>query len=98
MHVNRRGDAVLPQRLADQRADGQVGHVVVVHDVEMHDVGAGGEHVVDFLAEFGEVGGKNAGGDPEGPGHGVLPKVNEKILPAAACGGLRICDGAHKRG
>jgi hypothetical protein len=32
------------------------------------------EHVVDFLAEPGEVGGKNAGGDPEGSGHGELPE------------------------
>jgi hypothetical protein len=64
----------------------------------MHDVGARREHVVDFLAEPGEVGGKNAGGDPESLGHGELPKVDAKILPAAARGGLRICDGAHKRG
>jgi hypothetical protein len=55
----------------------------------MHDVGARGEHVVDFLAESGEVGGKNAGGDPESLGHGELPKVDGKILPAAACDGLK---------
>jgi hypothetical protein len=71
---------------------------MVVHDVEMHDVGARGEHVVDLLAEPGEVGGKNAGGDPESLGHGELPKVDAKILPVARRGGFRICDGGHKRG
>ena len=50
MHVERRGDAVLAQRLADQRAYGEVGHVMVVHDIEMDHVGARGEHGVHFVA------------------------------------------------
>ncbi|MDT4859926.1 hypothetical protein FQZ97_944580 [compost metagenome] len=66
VHVDRRGDAVLAQRRADHRADGQVGHVVVVHHVEVDDVRPGGEHLVDFLAQAGEVGGKNRRGDGEG--------------------------------
>jgi hypothetical protein len=70
---------------------------VVVHDIEVHDVGAGGEHVIDFLAEPGEVGGKNAGGDPEGLGHGELPKVDASILPAARRGGFRKCDDGYKQ-
>src|SRR5690606_35755683 len=37
--VDRRSDAIFAQRRADHRADGQVGHVMVVHDIEMHDVG-----------------------------------------------------------
>jgi len=32
-HVDRRGDAVVAERLADHRANGQVRHVVVVHDL-----------------------------------------------------------------
>ena len=44
VHVDRRLDAVLAQRLAHQRADGEVRHVVVVHHVEVDEVGAGGEH------------------------------------------------------
>ena len=63
VHVDRRGDAVLAQRLADQRADGQVRHVVVVHHVEVHPVGAGGQHRIDFLAQPGEVRGKDGRGD-----------------------------------
>ena len=57
------GNAVVAEGLADHGADGEVGHVVVVHDVEVDDVGAGLEDVVDLLAELGEVGGKDGGGD-----------------------------------
>jgi hypothetical protein len=73
VHVDGRGDAVLAQGLADQRADGQVGHVVVVHDIEVHDVGAGGQHVVDLLAELGEVGGQDGRGDQVFSGHRWSP-------------------------
>ncbi len=47
-------------RLADQRADGQVGHIMVVHHVEVDPVGAGGDDVGHFLAQPGEIGGQNA--------------------------------------
>ena len=70
MHVDRRGDAVLAQRLAHQRADGEVGHVVVVHHVEVHPVGAGREHAVHVLAQPGEIGGEDGGRDDGGLAHG----------------------------
>ncbi|MNN56325.1 hypothetical protein D3C81_1712470 [compost metagenome] len=63
--VDRRADAVLAQGAADHRADGQVGHVVVVHHVEVDDVGAGGENLVDLLAQAGEIGGEDRRGDGE---------------------------------
>ena len=66
VRVDRRGDAVLAQRRANHRADGQVWHVVVVHDVEVDEVGASGENVVHFLAEAGEVGGENRRSNYEG--------------------------------
>jgi hypothetical protein len=69
---------------------------MVVHDIEVHDVGTRSENVVDFLAEPGEVGGKNAGGDPEGFGHGELPIVDEPILPVAWRRGFRKCDDGYK--
>ncbi|MNC89932.1 hypothetical protein D3C83_59490 [compost metagenome] len=50
-------------RLAYQRADRQVGHVMVVHHVEMHEVGAGGDHVLHFLAQPGKIGRQYAGSD-----------------------------------
>ena len=36
---------------------------MIVHHVEVHDVRAGGEYVVDFLAQPGEIGGEDARGD-----------------------------------
>jgi hypothetical protein len=54
--VDRRIDAVVAERLADERTDRQVRHEMIVHDVEMHDFRAGIEHVSDVLAEPGEVG------------------------------------------
>mmetsp|Transcript_26496 Transcript_26496/g.45211 ORF Transcript_26496/g.45211 Transcript_26496/m.45211 type:complete len:275 (+) Transcript_26496:148-972(+) len=63
MHVDGGGDAVIAEGLAHHGSDGEVGDVVVVHDVEVNDIGAGLEHVIDLLAEFGEVGGEDGGGD-----------------------------------
>jgi hypothetical protein len=75
VHVDRCRHPVLAQRLADQRADGQVGYVVVVHDVEVDPVGAGLEDVVDLLAQSGEVGRQDGRGDDGGldaaRGHGA---------------------------
>jgi hypothetical protein len=62
VYVDRRLDAMLAQGLAHQRADSQVGHVMVVHDVEMHDIRACGEHVIDFFAEPREIGGQDRRG------------------------------------
>ena len=50
VHVDGRRDAVLAQGRADHGADRQVGHVVVVHDVKVHDVRAGRERRVDLGA------------------------------------------------
>jgi hypothetical protein len=61
--------------LADQRADGQVRHVVVVHDVEVDDIRAGSQYIVDFLAEPGEVGGQDGRGDTVSHGS-LLDQLN----------------------
>ncbi len=61
VHIDFRGDAVLAQCLADQRTDGEVRHVVVVHDIEMDDVGARLEDVIHLLAETREVSRQNRG-------------------------------------
>jgi len=65
MHVNGGGDAVIAQGLADHGANRQVGDVVVVHHIEVHDVSAGGQDVVHFLPELGKVSGEDGGGNPE---------------------------------
>jgi hypothetical protein len=64
VHVDRRGDAGLAQRLADQRADRQVRHVVVVHHVEVHEVGTALEHRAHFRAEAREIRGEYRRRDP----------------------------------
>ena len=61
MHVDGRFDARLAQRLAHHRTDGEIGHVVIVHHVEVDPVRAGGEHRIDFLAQTREIGGQNRG-------------------------------------
>jgi hypothetical protein len=37
-------------RRANERAYGQIGNVMVVHDVEVQQIGAGGNHGAHFLA------------------------------------------------
>ena len=39
---------------------------MVVHDIEVDDVGPGGQNLVDVLAQAGEIGGKNGGGNSVG--------------------------------
>ncbi len=46
---------MLATRLAHKGADGEIGNVVVVHDVEVHDAGARLEHVIDFFAQTRKV-------------------------------------------
>jgi hypothetical protein len=70
MHVDVGLDAVLAQRLADQRADGEIRDVVIVHDIEVHDVGAGLQDLVDLLAEPGEIRRQDGRGNLE-ISHGV---------------------------
>ena len=71
VHVDRHRRAVgplrvRPQRLADHGSDGQVRHIVVVHHIEMDQVGAAFDHRPHLLAQAREVRGKNAGSDAIG--------------------------------
>jgi hypothetical protein len=59
VHVDRRRDAMLAQRLADQRPDREVRDVVVVHHVEVDPVGAGREHGLALCAEAREIRGQD---------------------------------------
>ena len=47
-------------RLDHQRPDGDVGHEVTVHDVDVDDARAGVEHGLDVVAEAREVGRQDA--------------------------------------
>src|SRR6185503_9664835 len=64
VHVDRRLHAVLAQRLADEWTDREIRDVMVVHDVEMDEIGTGRDDVVDLLAEPREVGRQDRRGYP----------------------------------
>ncbi len=50
MHVDGGGDAIVPKGLTDHRADGEIGHIVVIHDVKMNDIGACSQYSIDLFA------------------------------------------------
>ena len=56
VHVDGRGDARLAQRLAHHGPDGEIGHVVIVHHVEMNPIRARGDHGLHLLPEAGKIG------------------------------------------
>ena len=58
------------ERLAHHRPEGQVGHVMVVHHVEMDPVCAGGQDVADLLAQASEIGRQDGRGNAVGA-HGA---------------------------
>ena len=62
MDVERLG-GVRAERLHHRRADREVGHEMAVHHVDVDPVGAGLVDRAHFLAEPGEVGGEDRGGD-----------------------------------
>ena len=61
-----------PQRLHDVRADGDVGHEMAVHHVDMDPVGAGVIDRAHLFAQPGKIGGQNGWGDKERPDHQFL--------------------------
>jgi hypothetical protein len=44
-----------------ERADGEIGNVMVVHDVEVQQIGACGRHRAHFVAEAREVADRSEG-------------------------------------
>ena len=55
MHIDRYLH-VRADRFADKWSDGQIRHVMVIHHIEMNDVGSGSNDVAYFLAKTSEVG------------------------------------------
>ena len=70
VHVHRYGGVGLDGG-AHHRAEGEVGHVMVVHHVKMDQIRARLDNAGNFLAQAGEIGGQNAGSDTEFL-HGML--------------------------
>src|SRR5258708_3408476 len=61
MHVDGSVDSRLAQGFANQRTDGEVGDVVIIHHVEVDPVRAGGEYRIHFFPQAGEISGQNRG-------------------------------------
>ncbi|MOA65575.1 hypothetical protein D3C78_1920180 [compost metagenome] len=55
MDVDRRADAITAQSLANQRPNGQVGHVMVIHHIEVDHVRTGLEDPIDLVTQPGEI-------------------------------------------
>ncbi len=79
MHVDRHRHAGLRtgmgfERGADHGAKRQVGNIVVVHDVEVNPVRAGGDDSADLGTQLGKVGGQDGGGDTVRHGCGLVAR------------------------
>ena len=55
VHVDIRGHAMFAQCLTHHRTNGQIGHVVIIHHIEMHDVRTRGEHRIHLLSQTGKI-------------------------------------------
>jgi len=56
MHVDRGLDTMLAQGFANQRANSQIRHIVIIHDIKMHDIRTSGENVIHLFTEAREIG------------------------------------------
>ncbi|MNZ93517.1 hypothetical protein D3C78_1125880 [compost metagenome] len=65
VHIDRRGNTVAAQGLAELRAHGQVGHIVVIHDIDMDDIGSRSQHLLGFFTQAGKIGGQYRRCNPE---------------------------------
>ena len=63
MNIDGCGDTMVPKGLTDHGSDGKVGDVVVVHNVEVHDVCTCLQDIINLLAELGEVSRKDRRSD-----------------------------------
>ena len=61
--VDRRGNTVVTQRLQHHRANRQVRHVVVVHDVEVHDIRTRRQRLSGILTQTGKISRQNRRGN-----------------------------------
>ena len=68
MHVERER-RMRPQRGDDARPEGDVGHEMPVHHIEMNPVGAGLRHRARLLAQPREIGRENRGRDDDAIRH-----------------------------
>ena len=98
VHVEQRAGAVDErlQRLDDQRSDGDVGHEVAVHDVDVDDARAGVEHRLDVVAQAAEVGGQDGRRDVDAP-QDVFHRSSDPSLPRRRAAAVVYLAAARRR-
>jgi hypothetical protein len=55
MNIDRSSNAVISKSLANQGSDGQIWDIVVVHNVEVNDIGSSLQDIVNFGTQLSEV-------------------------------------------
>src|SRR6266481_1122223 len=83
MHIERQF-GLFAHKPNDGRAERNVVDEMAVHDVAMDPVGSGLFDLMDFLAQAGEVGGQDRGGD-EHLGHGSIYIKSLTTRAAVSC-------------
>ena len=71
------GNAVIAQGLAYQRPDGQIGDVVIVHDIKVHPVSTRLQREAGVFAQAGEIGGQDGRGNHQRLFHGKAGRIIE---------------------
>ena len=55
MYIDRCGNAVIAQRLTDHRAKGEIGNIVIIHDIKMHHISASIQNALNVITQTGKV-------------------------------------------
>jgi hypothetical protein len=61
---------------------------MVVHDIEMDNIGTSGQYVIDFLAKSGKIGRQDGRGNLERVHDGSLERFDNGIDGGTYCGSL----------
>mmetsp|Transcript_4215 Transcript_4215/g.8052 ORF Transcript_4215/g.8052 Transcript_4215/m.8052 type:complete len:284 (-) Transcript_4215:234-1085(-) len=63
MDINGCGHSVITKSFAYHGSNGEVGHIVIIHDVKVNDISSCCKNIVNFLSKTSKVGRKDGGGD-----------------------------------
>ena len=94
VHIQRNGARGLDP-LDHLRAEGEVRHEVVVHHVDVHEVGGG--DAADFGLHVHEVGGQDAGVDADAVGHQSTLRGARGVPPRCPCDARRLRSAAAQQ-
>jgi len=48
--IDRSSNSMTAQSLANQRANGQIGYIVIIHHIEVNNISPGGKDIIDLFA------------------------------------------------